>query len=302
MQVEYAQDWLATTAEHDGNRQAQWRTDPARAGPSGALGDIATHAFHLASFVTGLTPTELLADLARFGEGRTLDDNAHVLLRYPSGAREGRMPETTRSAETATRLNPARLQGPKSEKKRRAIVRAATMVINTKSYALATMVEIAAAMNLRDGSLYCYFTSKQALGFACHCQSLETFERLLAAADATGGNGAERLTTFLRGMLDDAEHNGPQLYLGDYTYLEVAHREIVAAWVARLTGQLEQFLIAGVRDGSIAPCETRLVVQLLLGMLIWLAKWVPSIEDISVNRLMTAIEAFGLRGLRGDPA
>lgn len=87
VQVEYPQDWLTEKLEATGQKQAAWRTDPARAGPGGALGDIGTHAFHLAGFVTGLAPVELAADLATFVSGRRLDDNVHVLLRYASGAR-----------------------------------------------------------------------------------------------------------------------------------------------------------------------------------------------------------------------
>ena len=87
VQVEYAQDWLTDPVESTGNRQAEWRTDPARAGIGGALGDIGTHAFHLAGFVTGHEPEALAADLSSFGPGRRLDDNAHVLLRYAGGAR-----------------------------------------------------------------------------------------------------------------------------------------------------------------------------------------------------------------------
>ncbi len=185
----------------------------------------------------------------------------------------------------------------KSAKKRHAIMRAATRIINAKSYALATMTEIAAALELRDATLYYYFPSKQALAYACHEQSLETFERLLAAADAVEGSGAAKLEAFLRSMLDDAERHGPLLYFGDYTYLEPAQRDAIAAWAGRLTETLEQFLKTGIADGSIARCETRLVVQLLLGMLIWLAKWVPSIEEITVDRLMAAIDTFSLDGL-----
>lgn len=84
VQVEYAQDWLT---EDSDSKQAAWRTDPARAGGGGAIGDIGTHAFQLAGFVTGLRPDRLAADLSRFVPGRQLDDNAHILLRYPSGAR-----------------------------------------------------------------------------------------------------------------------------------------------------------------------------------------------------------------------
>jgi predicted dehydrogenase len=70
-----------------GNKQASWRTDPLEAGAGGALGDIGTHAFHLACFVTGQTPHAVLADLASLAEGRVLDDNVCVLLRYADGAR-----------------------------------------------------------------------------------------------------------------------------------------------------------------------------------------------------------------------
>lgn len=87
VQVEYPQDWLASKLEDTGLKQAVWRTDPIRAGGGGAIGDIGTHAFNLAAFVTGLTATELCAELDRFVEGRPLDDNAHVLLRYDSGAK-----------------------------------------------------------------------------------------------------------------------------------------------------------------------------------------------------------------------
>ncbi|MFC3086226.1 Gfo/Idh/MocA family protein [Tabrizicola soli] len=84
VQVEYAQDWLTETVD---SKQADWRTDPARSGAGGSTGDIGTHAFNLASFVTGLTLDQLAADLTAFVPGRRLDDNAHVLLRYHGGAR-----------------------------------------------------------------------------------------------------------------------------------------------------------------------------------------------------------------------
>ena len=87
IQVEYAQGWLASPVEREGLKQAEWRTDPKRSGDGGAIGDIGTHAFHLAGFVTGLKAEALAADLHRFGPGRALDDNAHVLLRYSGGAR-----------------------------------------------------------------------------------------------------------------------------------------------------------------------------------------------------------------------
>lgn len=87
VQVEYAQDWLAEPVEATGQKQADWRTDPARSGAGGATGDIGTHAFNLANFVTGLRLDSLSADLQSFVAGRRVDDNAHVLLRYTSGAR-----------------------------------------------------------------------------------------------------------------------------------------------------------------------------------------------------------------------
>jgi len=87
VQVEYPQDWLSGPTETTGNKQAEWRVDPARAGGGGALGDIGTHAFNLADYVTGLEVAELLADLNVFVPGRKLDDNAQILLRYANGAR-----------------------------------------------------------------------------------------------------------------------------------------------------------------------------------------------------------------------
>ena len=87
VQVEYAQDWLTEDEEAHNNKQAEWRTDPQRSGLGGSTGDIGTHAFNLACFVTGLTPESLSADLQSFVPGRLVDDNAHVLLRFAEGAR-----------------------------------------------------------------------------------------------------------------------------------------------------------------------------------------------------------------------
>jgi predicted dehydrogenase len=87
VQVEYAQEWLAEPVEASGNRQAQWRTDPALAGPAGCLGDIGTHAAHLAEFVTGMSPHKVSADLCSFVAGRRLDDHVQMQLRYRNGAR-----------------------------------------------------------------------------------------------------------------------------------------------------------------------------------------------------------------------
>jgi len=85
--VEYVQDWLTEPVEQTGQKQADWRTDPARSGAGGSTGDIGTHAFNLASFVTGLELDSLAADLQSFVPGRRVDDNGHVLLRFRGGAR-----------------------------------------------------------------------------------------------------------------------------------------------------------------------------------------------------------------------
>lgn len=85
--VEYVQDWLSEKLEETGQKQAGWRTDPARSGAGGSTGDIGTHAFNLASFVSGLQLEELCADLDCFVDGRQLDDNGHVLMRFEGGAK-----------------------------------------------------------------------------------------------------------------------------------------------------------------------------------------------------------------------
>lgn len=87
VQVEYPLEWMATGIELQGNQQAAWRTDPKKNGRGGSIGDIGTHAYHLAGFVTGLKAEAVAADLATFVEGRALDDNAHVMIRYEGGAR-----------------------------------------------------------------------------------------------------------------------------------------------------------------------------------------------------------------------
>ncbi len=84
IQVEYAQDWLTKNAD---NKQANWRTDPNQSGGGGCIGDIGTHAYNLINFVTGIKPRFLSADLSSFVNGRMVDDNAHVFLRYENGAR-----------------------------------------------------------------------------------------------------------------------------------------------------------------------------------------------------------------------
>ncbi|WP_309083889.1 Gfo/Idh/MocA family oxidoreductase [Chelativorans sp.] len=82
IQAEYPQDWLSEPIEQTGQKQAAWRTDPAQSGAGGATGDIGTHAYQLATFVTGLKAESIAADLDRFVPGRRLDDNAHIMLRF----------------------------------------------------------------------------------------------------------------------------------------------------------------------------------------------------------------------------
>lgn len=86
VQVEYVQDWLSEVPDAD-NKQAAWRLDPKRAGAAGALGDIGSHAFQLASFISGLKLAAVSADLSAMVEGRVLDDNVHALLRFEGGAK-----------------------------------------------------------------------------------------------------------------------------------------------------------------------------------------------------------------------
>ena len=84
--VEYPQGWLSVLSEREGNAQAAWRTDPKKSGKSGCMGDIGTHAAHLAEYITGQKITELCADLNVMVEGRRLDDDGNVLLRFENGA------------------------------------------------------------------------------------------------------------------------------------------------------------------------------------------------------------------------
>jgi predicted dehydrogenase len=84
--VEYPQGWLSKLSENEGNTQASWRTDPNKSGKSGCMGDIGTHAAHLAEYITGLQITALCADLSTKVSGRQLDDDGNVLLRFNNGA------------------------------------------------------------------------------------------------------------------------------------------------------------------------------------------------------------------------
>ncbi len=85
--VEYPQGWLATSLEQEGQKQAAWRTDPKRSGAAGCIGDIGTHAENLAEYITGLKIKELAADLTAFVDGRMLDDDGNILLRFEGGAK-----------------------------------------------------------------------------------------------------------------------------------------------------------------------------------------------------------------------
>ncbi|MDA9496882.1 Gfo/Idh/MocA family protein [Bradyrhizobium sp. CCBAU 11357] len=87
VKAEYLQDWLTEPLETTGQKQAAWRTDPARSGAGGCIGDIGTHAYNLACFVTGLALDELLAQLSTFVEGRRLDDDVQILLKWKGGAK-----------------------------------------------------------------------------------------------------------------------------------------------------------------------------------------------------------------------
>ncbi|EMR02376.1 Gfo/Idh/MocA family protein [Cesiribacter andamanensis] len=84
--VEYPQGWLSTPLETEDNKQASWRTDPAKSGKGGAMGDIGTHAFNLAEYVSGLQLSQLCADLNQVVAGRQLDDDGAMLLRFSNGA------------------------------------------------------------------------------------------------------------------------------------------------------------------------------------------------------------------------
>jgi predicted dehydrogenase len=87
VQVEYPQDWLAEPLEQTGQKQADWRTDPSRSGAGGCIGDIGTHAFNLADFITNIPVVEVSAELTTFVQGRRLDDDTHVRMHYANGAK-----------------------------------------------------------------------------------------------------------------------------------------------------------------------------------------------------------------------
>ena len=86
IRAEYIQGWLRTRLETEGQKQAAWRTDPTKSGAAGAFGDIATHAYNLGRYMTGLLPEKISANLKTFVPGRPLDDYGHAVIRYRNGA------------------------------------------------------------------------------------------------------------------------------------------------------------------------------------------------------------------------
>lgn len=114
VQVEYSQDWLAASIGSPNTGAADnWHNDPLRSGPGGTLADVGTHAYQLAQFISGQTPTQLLAELSTFVPGRPIDDHVQVMLRYANGAR-GTLwaSQVATGAENALRL---RLYGSKAQ-------------------------------------------------------------------------------------------------------------------------------------------------------------------------------------------
>src|ERR1700749_4292076 len=109
--VEYHQGWLSRLSEREGNAQAAWRTDPKRSGKSGCMGDIGTHAAHLAEYISGLKITKICADLNIVVEGRSWDDDGNVLLKFDNVANVVLMAsQVDASEENALRI---RLHGEK---------------------------------------------------------------------------------------------------------------------------------------------------------------------------------------------
>lgn len=106
VQAEYAQDWLTTPLELTGHKQAEWRVDPERSGAGGCIGDIGTHAFNLACFVSGLEADSVSADLDTFVQGRRLDDNVHVMLRFKPIVRGNREEHPAKGMLWASQIAP----------------------------------------------------------------------------------------------------------------------------------------------------------------------------------------------------
>ena len=177
-------------------------------------------------------------------------------------------------------------------------MRVAIDVINLRSFALATMTEIADRLGLKDAALYYYFRGKQALVYACHVDSMERFERLVGEAEASKANGLRKVELLLKLFLEDSEQHGQHLYFGDHSYLAERERLAVDEWAARLTKRIEAFIDQGIADQSVRPCESTLTVQLILGMLIWLGKWAPSIEGLTAERLLVPLTSLTVRGIK----
>jgi predicted dehydrogenase len=106
VQAEYAQDWLTTPLELTGHKQAEWRVDPERSGAGGCIGDIGTHAFNLACFVSGLDADSVSADLDTFVQGRRLDDNVNVMLRFKPIVRGNREEPAAKGMLWASQIAP----------------------------------------------------------------------------------------------------------------------------------------------------------------------------------------------------
>lgn len=181
-------------------------------------------------------------------------------------------------------------------------MRVAIDVINLRSFALATMTEIADRLGQKDAALYYYFPGKQALVYACHVDSMERFERLVVEVEASGGSGLDRIEMLLRLFLEDSENHGQHLYFGDHSYLAERDRVAIDEWAARLTKRVETFIKDGMADKSVRPCEPALTVQLILGMLIWLAKWAPSVKGLTSARLLDALSSLTVRGIAAGEA
>lgn len=161
---------------------------------------------------------------------------------------------------------------------------------------MAKVRDIAAALGLRDAAIYYYFPSKQALAYACHVRYLERFERLLEEAGRSGKDGVGKIRLFVHGLLLDRDGIGPQLFFGDHSYLEERERAAIDDWKLRLEQEVEKLLEGGVKDGSMLPCDIRMVAQLILGMLITLHRWVLRTNDPVENQLQ-AIDAVVFKGL-----
>ena len=181
-------------------------------------------------------------------------------------------------------------------------MRVAIDVINLRSFALATMTEIADRLGLKDAALYYYFPSKQALVYAAHVESMERFEQLVDEVARSDTNGLRKIELLLRLFLEDSEANGQHLYFGDHSYLAERDRLAIDEWAGRLTKRIEVFIEQGIADGSVRPCEPQLTVQLILGMLIWLGKWAPSIDGLTAERLLESLSSLTMGGMRAEPA